>query len=70
MRVSLELAAAHRGQLGRARYCLGEAQVVPHDAQRELLAVRRRASVAYYSSRRSDWAFRGRDYCAPGRERE
>jgi hypothetical protein len=42
MRVSLELAVAHRDQLGRARYCLGEAQVVPHDALRGLLAARRR----------------------------
>ena len=42
MRVSLELAAAHRGQLGRASYCLGEAQLVPLDAQRRLLAAQRR----------------------------
>jgi hypothetical protein len=42
MRVSLELAAAQRDQLGRARYCLGEAQVVPHDVPRRLLAARRR----------------------------
>ncbi len=41
MRVSLEL-AAHRDQLGRASYSLGEAQVVPHDAQHGLLAARRR----------------------------
>jgi hypothetical protein len=55
MRVSLELAVAHRDQLGRARYCLGEAQVVPHDALRGLLAARRRGiGSAYYSSRRSD----------------
>ena len=42
MRVSLELAVAHRDQLGHASYCLGEAQVVPHDALRGLLAARRR----------------------------
>ncbi len=42
MRVSLELAAAHRGQLGRASYCLGEAQLVLLDAQRGLLAAQRR----------------------------
>jgi hypothetical protein len=42
MRVSLELAVAHRDQLGRARYCLGETQVVPYDALRGLLAARRR----------------------------
>ena len=42
MRVSLELAVAHRDQLGRASGCLGEAQVVPHDALRGLLASRRR----------------------------
>ena len=42
MRVSLELAAAHRGRLGHASYCLGEAQLVPLDAQRGLLAAQRR----------------------------
>jgi hypothetical protein len=41
MRVSLELAVAHRDQFGRARACLGEAQVVPHDALRGLLSARR-----------------------------
>ncbi len=42
MRVSLELALAHRDQFGRARYCLDEAQVVQHDSLRESLAARRR----------------------------
>ncbi len=42
MRVSLELAVAHRDQLGRARHCLGEAQIVPHDALRGFLAARTR----------------------------
>ena len=70
MRVSLELAVAHRDQLGRARYCLGEAQLLPHDALRGLLAARRRGIGSLLLLRRSDWTFRGRDYCAPGRERE
>lgn len=70
MRVSLELAVAHRDQLGRARYRLGEAQVVPHDALRGLLAARRRGIGSLLLFKTLGLAFRGRDYCEPGRERE